>query len=504
MEPSQKPSLSALPMELLEAISEGLDEDDLLVLRMTCSALNTKLHELHLNSIYNTRRLFLVPTSVENLLKVSKSTMNTRVRQIVISSGTPFEFPFIDPDDMDEKNYALALKIWEEMRNDEVALMMETDSRRLTEFDETGSLLYLAFSNLPNLRKISFERSAGSHGDMNSRFMRVKRSEINLFFPGAGLSPGHHMVRGLNGEGIFTLGWEQYGDSKFVCTILHSAMLAGLPHLEAISDRPGSRGIPLRWFDVSPKKLAAYRESFPNLRTLELVINFDKETNAGGGIMPYQTDRWNKLFCQWLEVVGSKLELLKLNLFEQSGPADIPFLLSAETGLPNLKSIVMEKAVIDLEDITKFLACCKNNLESLRFADCLFRDPNDDWFQLLQYLKQETPKLQSFAFTLFFEYDAYKRIKDVPFVLPSSFVVQGPWESETTECEINLGFRAPETHSSRWCYKTSKVISKELAAHTEHDSFWMSITDGKCAEEAVKWHEDRFSYERRWLKSSWY
>ncbi|KAF3903582.1 hypothetical protein AA313_de0203190 [Arthrobotrys entomopaga] len=503
MDSSQKPALTLIPMELLEEISKDLDEDDLLALRMTCSTLDAKLHELHLDSIYRTRRVFLVPTSVNNLLEISKSTMNTRVREIVISSGTPFEFPYINPEDLDEKSYELALNVWEEMRKEEVEQMVNIESRRLSEFDEAGPLLCLAFSNLPNIRHIWFEREVGSKSETEFHYAKLKRSEINLFFPGAGLSPGSEMIRSGEGKTLFKPAWDRYGDDpKFVCTVLHAAMLAGLRHLESIIDRPGTKGIPLKWFNLPPKRLAAYHESFPNIRVLELVINYDKEPSAGGGIMPWVTERLNQAFCQWLGAFASKLERLELEIFEQIGPANMPFLVSEGIGMPNLKSFVLRKAVINFDDIIKFLDSCKQNMEVLKFADCLFDNPNEDWFRLLQYLKRETTKLRNFAMTSFDKADVYKWIKDVPFVIPSSITVEGLWCSEATKCEIVLGLRVfSPKRNMRWRYKTSKNISAELAAHSEAESFWQSVTDYKCSGGAVNWHQDRFRYERRWMES---
>ncbi|EPS35384.1 hypothetical protein H072_11241 [Dactylellina haptotyla CBS 200.50] len=501
MEPAPKPALLSLPLELLEAISKDLDEDDLLALRMTCNLLNTKARELHLDSIYNRRRVYFVPTSIENLLKIADSDMNTRVRQIVISSVTPYEFDPLDRETMDEKNWNIAEQALNVIHSEESYQFVESESRRLAEFDEAGPSLSMAFSKLPNLRTIEFERIPM---DSSTGFQDFKRSELNLFYPAIGLSPGSRMVRGLEGESIFRPCWQVYEDPRFIPVVLYAAKLSDFPHLEIIKDCPPSRGIPLKWFNISSKTRAAYHRSFRNLRTLELTINYEKELSAGGGLMPYRTIQLNKLFCEWLEGFGSNLKTLRLYIFEQNGPAPMPFDLPTETGLPNLKSFILSSSVMSFENITKFLGHCKANLEVLKFSDCLFGDPNEDWFQLLQYLKRDFTKLQHFSYILFENYDAYKWIDDLSYVVPTCLTINGSLKKEKTECDIILGSRviSPNTYLG-WRIEDKKFISAELEAHSDAAGFWGSMTEGSNSAETRAWHNHRFSYQRRRMNASY-
>ncbi|KAF3921388.1 hypothetical protein ABW20_dc0108570 [Dactylellina cionopaga] len=115
-------ALYSLPFEVVNMITEGFNKTDFLSARMVSKEFNTKFRDFHLMSIYGSRDVYFTRESLENLVAISGSEMNTIVQHLIIRSKC-----------------GAAVK-----------------------GKELRSLLSKACSNLPNIRSIVFKLGTGA------------------------------------------------------------------------------------------------------------------------------------------------------------------------------------------------------------------------------------------------------------------------------------------------------------------------------------------------------
>lgn len=210
--------------------------------------MNTKFQEAHLNSIFSCRRVFLVPASLENLIKISKhpSGANLRVRKIIISKFIPYVQPqFEQP-------------VREFLKNQRIIAdkITETTEAHLAEICvlhkhiQYHVLLTIAFSNLPKIKILSF----------GAEYIHsLTRSEINLIYPSLQYVPGARDtdVRELSS---FILGnsnewlpfkYNRPSSESILFSVLYIAMATGVRGIERIDDSDGE------WNGLKQSQIAA-------------------------------------------------------------------------------------------------------------------------------------------------------------------------------------------------------------------------------------------------------
>ncbi|KAF3138187.1 hypothetical protein TWF703_004716 [Orbilia oligospora] len=372
-------SIPTLPTELLDQIAnESLDQDDLLALRSTCKILNRKLQEAHLNSIFSCRRVFLIPDSLENLIKISKhpSGANLRVRKIIISKFIPYTKPYPKT----EWKYK-GLNCQKTITN---TIIKTTDahSDEVSDFYENNKyvvLLTIAFSNLPNIKALSFEFED---------FEDLTRSEINLIYPNLGYGPGVH------GDGASkahvhdlsrfiaenTSDWYEFEEQSpasedILSLVLYIAVATGIKGIERIDDADGDwSGLQKDQIVLKLSYLKPFVSTFSNLRTLHLTIQIENNSTA------------SFRFKQWIQAIGLNLEDLRIwnpSYADQSNP---PVLLPAGK-LTKLKIIQFWNFNFEIDDFITFINGSME-LRLLKLERCRFHDQIEDWYRLLRYLRR--------------------------------------------------------------------------------------------------------------------
>ncbi|KAK6495976.1 hypothetical protein TWF481_003021 [Arthrobotrys musiformis] len=453
--------VTSLPSEIFDVISEDLGEDDLLALRMTCKTLNAKAREAHLNSIYRCRRVFLIPTSLENLVKISKhsSGVNLRVRHVQISILSPYSRGF--------RNWLIngPIEMFEQTENGQSAEIESTlvamegisaaQSPEVGCREEHKSLLALAFSKFPNLRTL---RIGERDGDL-------VRSEVNLFYPSLGLVPGNYLPRNLVNAGAFLLG-SLKGAYEQAWDIAISAVTAsGIPTIEIIETMgtPDGGGIvPFGWFSFSPQDLSHFRSAFHNLRSLQITLNVPQA----------KYENWNSQpLHEWLNVVGTNVVELKLSSDYFAG-ISLPMVV----GLPKLRRLTFEQGYLNLDSLIEFSDRRRDTLEELNFLKCNMENPKKSWFMLMKRLMQGPRRLQRLRFISYKPFDDDMEL-DLEYILPD-LEVRGSLASRESECKVTCPLDEENAEI--------KFIAKELEAHEGEDGFWESLTDGMWRPENIQ------------------
>ncbi|EPS35370.1 hypothetical protein H072_11246 [Dactylellina haptotyla CBS 200.50] len=433
-------SLSSLPQELVDLVGKDLDDDDLLALRMTSKEFSDKFEDLHLNSIYQSRRVFYIPKSLENLLKISRNpSVNWRVRSIIISDQIP------NADVVND--YYKEIGGTDESYTDNIE-----ELRYLFEPGAEVGFLTLAFMNLQSIQAIKFELS---------RSITLTRKEYNLLFPPLGLVPGTRIgsrLPQLSRFMVITTAAEDmwYGP-------LTAATITPLPLLETI-DFPGHAGaVSLSKLNTPRQRRATLRSIFPRLKSLRMGLYL-----YGNGMGAYEEEKLVESagFSSWLGAIGASLETLDLHLFDSEGAGYFQF---EGCALPCLKNLTLSDFNINVDDFLVFLGSCHMVIEEMLLEDILWTDPKIPAFRFLKYLKQKCSALKYFQISLNAEQVYMDGLPD--YVLPSRIKVIG----NIAHTESKLQFS--EGESSNTIY-SAKSLAELLDANDDADDFWESMTTG--------------------------
>ncbi|RVD90340.1 uncharacterized protein DFL_001312 [Arthrobotrys flagrans] len=389
-------SITLIPTELLHLIAKNLRSRDLHSLRRTCHNLNAKLRELHLDAIYHTQRIFLVPVFLQNLIKFSKrrsARHNGRTRELKIC----LQMPYLSP------------------------VPLEYSSKQ--HFD----LFKTIFSIFWNVRTVSFE---------NSPRRDPSYQELNFLYPTLGIKRGvlpSAVIRNLQ-MGWMYLSAEGRGVDNWIWSdTLESMALAGFTNITTIGFRNnyGVQGINISQFDrMSSDSLSLLKSGFPSLRRLELYVNFNNcNDNPCAG------------FRIWLENIGQKLEELSLSNTGNVYWAREHHMLFLPTsvGLPKLQRLEIDLMTLDVSNLQSSLRHSRG-LRILKISGCWFRGTSTSrlsTFQLLKFACEELRNLRKFELQLLHDYVGSGNVLHHS-SKPSSMLleVDGYWASE--DCTARL------------------------------------------------------------------
>ncbi|KAK6522337.1 hypothetical protein TWF281_002903 [Arthrobotrys megalospora] len=484
---SEMASILSIPFDLIALFSEYIDdEDDFLALRMTCKDFNATFHKPHLKSIYHSRRLFYAPQSFENLLKISRhpSGVSKYVRELLICWGTPYHNVsrghdrFIDRVEVNENGE------YDEIRDTvlEIARIAGDEADEVPKFQNSGEeIAYLGFAlaGFSNLRSIHIETR-------KQYWHPFSRSELNLFFPKAGLAPGKRLHNVLKENVLELCGVPLLVDEPlpwfFWKLPLSSILLSGITHLESLSCNPigyNSGGFPMTWFDFLPHQLSLFKSVFANLKVLKIVIG-----DATSWMSTTERDiRLESKFCDWLEAVGSNLEELCLERDGGGGNSRITHLFPVKTGLPKLKRLSLLWIAISRSNFEQFLDKCKAGLQQLSIKKCALEDdPIIQCYSMLQYLRGNCLHIQEFTLEVA-DFRDHLDTSD----LPDSELIPPYLEVNTTEnsvfgdCDWEVTTIPALTCGYTTPYPVGKALRLGLCAH----SFWDLITDENWGRDIV-------------------
>ncbi|KAK6330680.1 hypothetical protein TWF718_002878 [Orbilia javanica] len=460
-------TLLATPVELIHEIASNLDEDDILALRLTCRTMNLKAREAHLEAKYRTRRVFLVPIGIENLLKISQhpSGVNRRIRRLVFVEQAPY-----GPLSISNRNRNIPGLAPTAGAPDppEQRLLSASKADRVDLFGlycgETTSMLTLAFLNLPRVRTIVF--------DAEPYNICLSRSELNLFYSSLGLEPGTTVPEDLATTKI-RIFQNSFVLSNGLSKVLSAAVTAGVTTITKVIDcRTGFRRKErsLNYFIPShPQRLSRLHKFFANLTILELCLSCSNGGEPGGN------SRKLRHFTGWLEAAGQNLKTLRLGLVDLV--YDLPLITSRTSiillpMLPVLKTVALWSFDLDIPNLRGFLINCKNTLVDLRIFDCTANDNKEDWYQMIWLLHREFHSLRSF------ELQGWSKMWDIDdpaapdYALPDSLTIQGSCADPETKCVARLDF------GTDLFIRVIRSLKEELEKHADADGFWQSITNG--------------------------
>ncbi|KAF3920509.1 hypothetical protein ABW20_dc0108151 [Dactylellina cionopaga] len=495
--PNLRPGITRLSVELFIQISNDLDEDDLLALRMACQALNTLVKEPHLSAIYETRTVYLVPTSIDNLIKISRSEMNVKVRAIKICTSSPYinpersirkqlEIKENDPRTRDTSAGPI-LRMYEQSKADWPAV------EHMSKFKSAGYGFTLAFLNLPNLRSIKFDWRERS---------QITRSTFNLFYPSVGLGPGKRLRNQLISAISVHMVPSQYDHTEFWSSVVLPVINSGPSRLESLSDtfsgRWSARGVKVDWFNMSEHQLMIMKSNFSNLHTLHLTIaeSYNDQyarSYAGGAHYSGHGARgtrrqgalWRKPFSNWVTTLGANLRELLVD-YMAANSTEILGEKCAMPLLPKLKVLNLLNYRLAPASWKDFLSVSKD-LKEVKLSRCVTDEPKQGWFEMLKALKEETISLQKLSIDMGYNSVSPGSPTMINYHLPDLYV-DGNWAAEDTVCKVTVQtnqIHAGTLHDNNYIYGPdefnsilTKNIARELDENDHVDMFWDSLTDG--------------------------
>ncbi|KAK6542421.1 hypothetical protein TWF694_006376 [Orbilia ellipsospora] len=467
-------SITTLPLELINALSIYLNQDDLLSLRITCKNLDAKVKDSHLDAIFHYRRVFLVPASLENLIRISRHpTMNQRVRHIQLTTFCPYRL--FDDYSMEDLRTLNPPNDFDGDFLDSIGILNRSSRDHLQDleyFEEGGediALLTLAFSNLPNIQKIEIGGIANAKRPSSEyQAHALTRSEFNILFPSMGMKPGSQLPKGLSRVHASQMSELDSARLRLWRIAMFAAISAPLTKLQNIKG-PG-HGIMPFWFISPPSRLIPYRTSFPKLRILDITV-------VGlTGMNSY----CNTSLLKWLEAVWTNLENLKIsNLLDYSGSINIHHSISYDTTLPTfdtptkLKRLALHELCLNREALQATLTDCRNTLEFLRLENCKLNRGDPDikttWFKFLKFLRRECVAIRELVLVV-----NYTTCDEGGHMIPSRLESKGKLGSEESSCEVTTA----KNYYNPFPYTCTKNLGRELDSYVEPDGFWDSLTDG--------------------------
>ncbi|EPS35401.1 hypothetical protein H072_11249 [Dactylellina haptotyla CBS 200.50] len=471
-------SLCSLPLELAHEVGRFIDDsDDFLALRMTCRRLNTKFFDDHLDSLYGYRRVFLVPESMENLVKISRhpSGVNSRVKELLISYSSPYfnlqpidqaqDEPGMEENSevVDERHFAISEEI------NHISREYETAPRnRYTRGDES-ILLTLAWSNLPNIRslQIHFGRFEGP-----MRYYQCSRAEINYFFPSLGFAPGHRLPSDLLDGYYVSQPFFKGGDSGEWTSLVSPILFSGLSNLQEFTVfNQGKELSPLYMyqFQMGSQRQELFVTLFKNLTFLKLTLLYNVNF---GGVGPHLEHPYSK-FPLWLESIGGNLKSLDLDNDNETGRQEV-LIFPTVKGLPRLKSLTLLGFNLHLENTIKFIARCKDGLEDLTLIRCTLPESSNwlpessSWTELLRHICENGKNLKLDRFYLYIQSMKYDAQPWHPvFNGGLALGVDGGWQEVDALCKVHC-------EGGGECYFDLK---SHLNTHGDWDDFWVVLLD---------------------------
>ncbi|KAK6498455.1 hypothetical protein TWF481_011047 [Arthrobotrys musiformis] len=516
--------LHSLPQELIHQVAQDLDDqDDLLSLRLTCKDLNYKFHELHLDSIFRCRRIFIVPRSLHNLLKILQhpSGVGSRLRHLKFADLNPYGdievdiFPFLmlDHDDGNVLDTPIGLctgywglDLWDfgqprtsTKPNPSREVSHKSQRQRLLKAKRplckeaevaiaTDKDLELLFEIFITLEEMGLLKNIEIEIEKNSTLRA--RWEMNLLYPSLGLTPGS---RTQNFISLTQRAGVQYRSPQI--NVSQRVMLALLESpvksIGKISSRYTAAGDAFShdWFQGMyhiSSRAEASRKTFPNVRSLDICVHAAGSTNNVGLSLP----KHERLVCQWLESLGGTLEELKFKYPRPIVRFPRMTIIPVTTGLPRLKTLHFSHITINLTELLVLLGTCRDTLREFKIIECKAVELKRGAFELLRYLRRHTKRLRIFECD--FKDDEIRREGYYPITIS----VNGLWNLDTTECVVKTKVDqwvvrfagGPETlqlhdrvHRKTYeIYRTSKRIKRELDDERNYTAsdFWRSLLDG--------------------------
>ncbi|KAK6347491.1 hypothetical protein TWF718_005332 [Orbilia javanica] len=448
--------INLLPFEILQLISEDLEKDEILSLRLACQDLNAKLQEPHLDAIYRTQRILMVPAFLKSLIEYLKdpSAPNLRARELRVCFRTPYS-------DRDPREYHRS-------ENPRQAEHGRTISVRATcasaqQFD----FLKIIFSTFPRVRTISFEYKPQKElSCFEYSLLYRERDQLHpLIRPTPGRKPSLRARQYVTDR----MALNKLYDQDLILLDVVESIAAARSNINTISfsNTLGERGIRMSSFDLHPKRLLQLRFGFKNLRRLDLYLSFDREGSACRG------------FGLFLDNIGSQLE--ELSLFNTGDMFWLKerrvLILPTSVGLPKLKRLEISCMTLHVGNLKSFLSHCQNGLETLTIIGCWFRRYNLERasaFLLLRYAAESLRSLREFELQIMYGYDAWG--PDYHTHSPPAMVlrVNGDWSSEDT-CRTRF------TRTSDGFVATLDDIASKIRENSglddneQSDIFWDSI-----------------------------
>ncbi|KAK6527576.1 hypothetical protein TWF694_004560 [Orbilia ellipsospora] len=491
-------NIASMPYDVVHEITKLLhDPDDLLALRMTCHALSEKAKERHLTLMYQTRTIYPVLFSYQNLVKISRhpSGVNSRVKHIQFSMSTPCGQIIQSRPQWESSNAS--------SQADGSLEIITTVAKFAKEHGESDprttkrlgyyNLLTSAFANLPNLETIGF-----------SKPKRLTRSEFNLFHPTLRFGPGTRIPKVPFDVGALGIAGYSGGNKSIWKMIMFACHASGMTSLRTIQDPQTLCSIETSWFESCPMTyLAPSPPNFP-LSTLQLKIYFNTDLHRRGG---WCKDRsgwgreqresdvdsvdghdpelrhspaWSINLCRWFGHFAGFLTELKLTDFNTATRYKIDTLFPVSCMFPMLKKLIINTIPLAFENFKAFLPQTGKNLRELEIIESGICLEQHEWFEIFKIIRDECPQVQVFKFLL--DNDKGTNFGNLkleenghpPLYLLPNIEVIGLWGSGYSKYKIKFG--SYESTEEEWVIGF-KDIGKELGA-LGGELFWHSITEG--------------------------
>ncbi|KAK6497139.1 hypothetical protein TWF506_004614 [Arthrobotrys conoides] len=462
-------SLPTLPQELINQISTSLpDQDDLLSLRLTNKSLNHKFHDPHLTSIYQCRRIFFVPRSLHNLLKIATdpSGIGNRVQYLKFADSNPyFKIPSFPPASETDSNDVISRRSAKE-RLVTAGKEFRKEAKVMIALEQDIKILVGVFRNLKNLKGVEIEK-----------FSELpRRWEMNLLYPSLGVKPGCRVPEFMGlikKNDIRAVG---YNTSRRVIT---AALTAGIKGLERLSNTYStvSDAFSHNWFDESVPLYSLFPIAFPNLRALEISVCCKGVYSS----QPAQSSERN--VCEWLEGLGATLEELRFEYLLPAVNLRRMTILPDSRGLPRLKVLRLRSIRIEVGNLLRLLESCKDSLQELKLLSCRTFEVKEGGFRLLKFLRGEVKRLR--IFEVGFKDDLVLREG----YYPVKVFVNGDWKLDTTKIVVRTKVRQTVFRGFDELevvvydrFGVEKSVRKEVDDGETADGFWRGLLDGKWDE----------------------